>query len=146
MAITDYIQTADTVLEALAQQLQGNVAGMGVYTFSGTTYQALFEKLPTVNTPAAVLVWQGAALNREPGRPERIYHSIMVLLLSQDGDTEAGAKAARAMVYDVLRLLDDYTTGDIWCRCMDVAAVDLTDQGAAPTVSCYAVTLEVSDH
>jgi len=144
--LTDCIQAADTILEALTVRLQTSVVGWGVYKFSGTTYDSLFRFLPLVNLPAAVLVWQSAGFNREPGRPERVYHTITVLVLAEDADGEQGAAAARVQAWEVLRVLDDYTTGDVWCRCMDIAAVDLSDENQAAQVACYAVTLEVSDH
>jgi len=144
--LTDCIQTAETVLDLLAAKLGDNIAGLGIYRYSPTSYEALFKRLPLVNTPAAVLVWQGAEFNKEPGRPERVYHRVAVLVLTQDGQSEDGAAAARVLAWEILRLLDDYTSGDVWARCMDIAAVDLDEAGMAPTVSCYAVTLEVSDH
>lgn len=153
-AVTDYIQRVETLVAATVERLQAteelpatvDAPTWSVETFSPTSYRDLFAYLPDLQLPAAVVCWQGADINRTPGRPQRIYHHLAVLVLAAHADLEAGAITARSLIDVTLALLDEYQNGNATWRATGVDAVDLSATDCAPGVACYAVQFEVGDH
>lgn len=153
-AVTDYIQTPDAIVQATVARLEAveslpdgtDDPGWRVETFHGTSYRDLFAALPGLALPAAVVILQGADINRTPGRPQRIYHNLTVLVLARHADLEEGATDARGLLWAVLALLDEYQSGDATWRATGADAVDLSEAQVAPGVACYAVQFEVGDH
>ena len=145
--LTDNIRTVEVMLDSLIASLEAsdNIT-WSVEKFSGTSYAKLFEFLPTVQPPCCIVVWQGARMNLEPGRPQRIYHDVSVLVLANDPQGEEGAKTARELVMEVLDIADDRIDGNMLYRAQSVSAIDLSEIDVAPNTSCYNISFEVSDH
>lgn len=153
-AVTDFIQRIDSIVSTTVERLLATEAlpetfaapGWSVETFSPTSYKELFAYLPGLQLPAAVVCWQGADINRNPGRPQRIYHNLSVLVLAANADMEAGAGSARALIDAALALLDLHQSANATWRATGVDAVDLSATDCASGVACYAIQFEVGDH
>lgn len=146
MPVTDYIQAIEDIIQETVDQLEAVETTWNVEVFSGTSYAELFEFLPGVRPPAAIVCWQGAEVNRTPGRPQRIYHQVTVLVLARHADPEQGAVTARELLDLAMGALDEHVATNARWRVMGLAAVDLSDAETAPGVACYAIECEVGDH
>lgn len=145
--LTNSIEKIETVIDHLVEKLESSEeCAWRVYKFSGTNFNKLFELLPEATPPALIVIWQGAIFNREPGRPQRVYHDMTILVLEEDPQLEEGARSSRNMIDEVLNLVDDEVYGNVNYRVLDVQSVDFTDANVAPNVSCYMVNIEVGDH
>ncbi len=145
--LTDNIQPIEKMLDVLVETLEAtNDFTWEVIKFSGTNYTKLFELLPSLTPPSLVVVYQGSLFSREPGRPQRVYHDVSILVLEEDPEAEDGAVNSRAMVMEVLNLLDKKVDGDLLYRIQDVQALDLSASDIAPNISCYVIGVEVGDN
>lgn len=145
--LTDSIQTIEYMLDLVVETLEATeTLQWKVHKFSGTNYAKLFEFLPTVTPPAAIVVYQGSTFSLEPGRPQRAYHDVTVLVLDEDPEAEDGAVNSRTMCMEVLNLLDKKVDGNLLYRIQNIQAIDLGDSGIAPNIACYAIAIQVGDN
>lgn len=145
--LTDNTNTVPELLDLLQARLEGtSTAGWTLTQYHGTTAEGMLRCLLALSLPGAILYWTGEDANREPGRPQRIYDELHVMLLAEDALNLEGAVQVQAMLEEVKNLIDDYISGDTYWRYMHAEPVDLSDATQAPNVSAIDVTIEVGDH
>lgn len=145
--LTQNIEPIEDILDVLVDSLSASSnVKWNVCKFSGTSFESLFSFLPSLTLPAAVVIYQNSEFNKEPGRPQRVYHDLSVLVLVEEADLEKGSKCGREYAMEVANIVDDSVYNNAVFRIIDIAALDFSDSNLAPNVSCYVVGIEVGDH
>jgi hypothetical protein len=110
-----------------------------VTTFKGTTYQQLFEFIPELTLPAAVLMLSEVAFQNRP----RAGFQVRVLCCCDGADPDAGLVSAWELGWIAIGALDDLIEDDQRWRCSRAEAVDFGPESALAVVM---LTFSVEDH
>jgi hypothetical protein len=138
MPVTDYIETTEAVLDETANTITAaKITGLTVSRFSGSSYSDLFNFIPQLTLPAAVVVYQGSSFQ---DRPRRILR-VSVLVIATAAWHEIGAVSARAIVDSMNAALDDHIKNQAVWKSKGDEAVDLGEN-----IEAYLVQFEVEDH
>ena len=145
--LTDNTNTIPQLRDQLAARLEASCpAAMTVSQYRGTSAAGLLLHMLAQNLPAGVIYWAGEDANREPGRPQRTYNDMHLMLLAEDALRDEGDDRVQAMLDGVKVALDDYVSGNTLWRYMHSEPVDLSAITDAPNISAIDVTFEVGDH
>ena len=145
--LTECTHTIPELRDILAAQLatSGGVA-WNVVQYHGTSAAGMLDLMLAASLPAAVVYWRGETANKEPGRPQRTYNEMHVMLIAADAQAADGADTAQAMLDAIKSTCDNFVSGNSVWRYMGAEAVDLSEESQAPNLACIDATLEVGDH
>ncbi len=133
MPLTDYLESTETILQQTAERLRA-YPDWQVLTFSGSSLQALYQRLNATQLPAVIVIYQGGRRQQHPRR--RL--SLQLLIATSHAQAETGAANARALLDESIARLDDFSYRDaIWQYQGDMPL----DLGATNTL--YLVSFDV---
>jgi hypothetical protein len=107
--VTNFIQSTEALLTETAATIV--TTGVTVQIFSGTSYDQLWDFIPELSLPAAVVIYQGSSFDNRPRRTAR----VAILLIASAAWKETGAVSVRAMLDGVMAKLDEHIkTRALW--------------------------------
>jgi hypothetical protein len=133
MPVTDFVETTEALLNEAVEQLE-TYESWNVEKFPGTNYDELFQFLPALSLPAAVVVFEGSSFANRPRRTARI--AVIALV---ESFTESAS--ARTLMDKSVELLDDHILNQARFRALSQEAADF-----GPGISVCITHFEIEDH
>jgi len=136
--VTDLCGPSDE-LKAFAVNKLATYSGWSVKNFSLTDYQKLFDFVPELSLPAAVVSYHGSSYNDEV--PRRSSTLCVTVLVEDFGNLETAAVNALPLMDKVLELLDHELNGKTLFRVRSDESIEYAEHGVAG----YKITFTVDD-
>lgn len=133
--VTEYIETTETLMDFVITKLSADTSWTAV-KFSGTDYKDLFEFIPELSLPAAVVVYTGSDYGNKPRRTARI--SVIVACQFTGDDDPV---TIRALVDKAIGLLDKQILNQ---ALFEVASDDPVE--ICSGIAAYVIDFEVKDY
>lgn len=141
MPVTDYIEATATIVRETLDTLKPVDGFRDVLFFPGTSYRDLFEWIPGLHLPAAVVIYTGSDYDNQPRRT--IDLTVLVACSMPRRDDEA-LNGIAVQVDRVVAALDEHILNQAKWEAEGDEPVDL--DGVAPQVACALVRFRVEDY
>jgi hypothetical protein len=132
---TDFVEPTDDIVTGTVLLLQNAQSSWDVQPFSGTSNAELFEYIPGLRLPAAVVAYRGSDWQNLPRRKL----NLAVVIACQSNQVEEGASTVRGML--VVDALDCQIAAGAIYHVRTDEAVDV-----GPGIACHIVGFDVDDH
>ena len=137
---TDYIETTDNLFDLLRARLS-TFNAWNVYTYFGTDIRDMFERLPAMTMPAAVLAYERSEYYAEAQRRKARIHVVIATVSPQDPFAAASPEWMR-LLSKAIELLDGHIlVGEtlIYVRQDEIMYI-------GETLACVDVEFDILDH
>lgn len=133
--VTDFIQPSEDLTDFAAERLS-SYGQWNVCRLPGSDPEMLFEYLPDLKLPAAVVIYSSSSYGSNPRRTSK----IEVLIVADAVSASLGG-SLRELVDKAVSLIDNQISEHaIFCAESDAC------RPISPTVSAYSVIFRVEDH
>ena len=138
--VTSVIQPTSALFTLIEARLE-EYDGWTIKKFSGTSVAALFNKLPELPLPCAVIVYEGSKYYDHPERRRARFHVVVAKRVARDLFTKH--EAVFVLHEKAIELLDGRVLGGTRASCYVV-----TDDGLdlGPSIDAVDVVFEIADH
>ncbi len=134
MPLTDYVESLENLLDFAVLRLK-SYNDWNVSKFPSTDIKKIFEYMPDLRCPAALVSFESEAYAENPRAEIRIVVTVLADMLS-----DSGAKSGRTILRKAIELLDGQAYGDAVFRALSAS---FSDCGAS--CAAYKLTIKVSD-
>ncbi len=135
MSVQDYLESTEDLLDFAVTKLS-IYEDWTVAKFPGTNIEQLFDYMPDLVLPAAVVAFEGAEFKNQPSRLIELNVAVAVEFFN---DTDA--VTARALMDKVVELLDEQICGDAIFETVEQS----TDTYGSGNL-IHVVKFKISDH
>jgi len=139
--VTAHVQSNSALFDAIYTALSA-YSSWYIYKFGGTSISHMFDMLPAVKLPAAVIAFEGSEYYKHPHRRRAKFHVVVVAQETQDFYTK-GLLQVSTLAFKAIELLDQQVFGGTRAVCT-VEEDNALDFGA--TFAAIDVVFEITDH